>query len=356
MKKRIQTGALALVMLAGLAGLATLAGAGSQSQALVSRSYLYGGFWEDLKATVSSETRKNTTAFYNEAEAKAKEIAGGAVLGGTAPASFATMTGVNGDVLSAAVGSGITWTAGSGMVRSGTLVDVTEGKEMAFGGALAVGHRYLAGTDVALVVTSSDAQWMGEGKWAIAAGETVLPFSDVSQDQWYYDNVAYVYQKKLLGSVGSGRFDPLGKMQRCMMTTVLHRLAGEPPVSYAPIFKDVPDGQWYTDGTIWAGQLKVVTGKGGGQFDPFSNVTRQEIALMLYHYAEKMGYDVSGSADLSGFLDGASVASWSRQAISWAVDAKILKGSGGALRPTGDATRAEVAAMFQRFDEWIMMQ
>ncbi|MBD5134029.1 MAG: S-layer homology domain-containing protein [Clostridiales bacterium] len=349
MKKRILAGTLALALLAGVV---TLAGASSQSQALVSRSYLGGGFWDDLKAIVFSETEKNTTAIYNEAAAKARQIVDGVASGGAGSGSFAVKAGINGDVLTAAVGSGLIWTAGTGVVRDGTLVDATEGREVASGGALAVGHRYLAGTDVSLVVTSSSAQWMGEGEWAVTAGEAVLPFPDVPLGQWYYDDVAYVYQKGLFGSTGSGYFEPYSMMQRCMMTTVLYRLAGKPPVSYTPMFRDVPDGQWYTSGTIWAGQLKVVTGKGDSQFDLFSNVTRQEIAVILYRYAEKMGYDVSQTADLSGFSDNASVASWSRQAVSWAVSVGILKGSGGALRPTGDATRAEVAAMFHRFDNW----
>lgn len=348
MKKKILAGGLLLAMLASLMA---LAGAYDQSQALVSRSYLNGGFWNDLKAIVFSEAEKNTTVIYQNAADRAGQMTGSAADG-----AFASGTGNNGDVLSAQAGCGLIWTAGSGMVRQGTMVDATEGREVASGGTLMVGHRYLAGTDVALVVTSSSAQWMGEGQWSVAAGEAVLPFSDVPRDQWYYNEVVYAYQNKLFGGVGSGRFDPLGKMQRAMVTTVLHRLAGEPPVSYAPIFQDVPNGQWYTDGTVWARQLGVVTGKGNGCFDPFGNITRQEIAVILYRYAEKLGYDVSKGAGLSGFSDGASVAAWSRQELSWAVGAKILKGNSGALLPTGEATRAEVAAMLHRFDDWTKQQ
>ena len=349
MKKRLLMGVLVPVILAGIV---TLAGASSQSQVLVSRSYLTGTYWSDLKATVLSEVQKNTTYLYNDAVSRAGKGAGGG--------TFTAGTGVNGDVVTAPLGCGMIWTAGTGVVRSGTLVDATEGKEVASGGALAVGHRYLAGTDVALVVTSASAQWMAEGVWTVTPGAPVqpvdLPFTDVAQGQWYYDDVAYVYQNGLFSGVGSGRFDPYGKMQRGMMTTVLYRLAGKPSVSYSAVFTDVPAGQWYTDGTIWAGQLGVVTGKGNGRFDLFSNVTRQEIATILYRYAEKMGCDMSQTAGLSGFTDGASVASWSRQAVSWAVGVGIIKGSGGALRPTGDATRAEVAAMFHRFDSWLQQQ
>lgn len=350
MKKKMLTGALALAVLAGIV---TLSGASSQSQALVSHSYLTGIYWSDLKATVFSEVQKNTTYMLNDAVSRAGEGAGGG--------TFTAEKGVNGDIVTASVGCGLIWTAGTGAVRGGTLVDATEGKEVASGGALAVGHRYLAGTDVVLVVTSASAQWMAEGVWTVTAGEPVqppveLPFTDVLQGQWYYDDVAYVYQNGLFSGVGSGRFGPHDKMQRGMMTTVLHRLAGKPGVSYSAVFQDVPAGQWYTDGAIWAGQLGIVTGKGNGRFDLFSNVTRQEIATILYRYAEKAGCDMSQSASLSGFSDSASVASWSMQAVSWAVGVGIIRGSGGALRPTGDATRAEVAAMFHRFDSWIQQQ
>lgn len=346
MKKRMLMGALALVILAGIV---TLSGASSQSQALVSRSYLTGTYWSDLKATVLSEVRKNTTYLYNDAVSRAGEGAGGG--------SFTAETGVNGDIVAASVGCGMIWTAGTGTVRGGTLVDATEGREVASGGALTVGHRYLAGTDVALVVTSASAQWMAEGVWTVTAGEPVeLPFSDVVQGQWYYDDVAYVYQNGLFSGVGSGRFEPYSKMQRGMMTTVLHRLAGKPSVSYSAVFQDVAAGQWYTDGAIWAGQMGIVTGKGNGRFDLFSNVTRQEIATILYRYAEKMGCDMSQTASLSGFTDSASVAAWSRQAVSWAVGVGIIRGNNGALQPTGDATRAEVAAMFHRFESWLQQR
>lgn len=351
MKKRLLTGALALVLLAG--GVLAAFSA-SQSETLVSLSYLSGLFWDDLKATVKQEVERDTTAIYNEAAAQAGQSGG-------ASGSFTTRTGVNGDVIAGSTGSGLIWTSGSGMVRGGVLVDATAGSEMAVGGTLSVGHRYLAGTDVTLVVASSAAQWMEEGAWTVTTGDPVqlpveLPFTDVAQGAWYRDDVAYVYQNGLFNGESPSRFAPENKMQRCMMTTVLHRLAGKPAVSYANLFRDIPAGEWYTEGTIWAGSLGVVTGVEAGRFDPFTNVTRQQIAVILYRYAEKMGYDVSASASLSGFRDAGTVASWGSQAMSWAVGSGILNGSNGMLLPNGDATRAEVAAMLHRFADWSMRQ
>jgi len=346
MKKKLLAGALSLVFLT----CGGMAFAVNQSDVLVSLSYLTGTFWNDLKAAVHVNVERNTAVLYRDAVEKAAS-------GEDAAGSFTPQSGINGDVVSAATGFGLVWTAGSGMVQAGVLVDATVGSEISIGDVLTTGHRYLAGTDVALVVTSNSAQWMAEEKWTVTAGNPVsppvtLPFADVAQGAWYYDDVLYVYQNGLFNGVSATDFAPGGKMQRCMMTTVLHRLAGEPMVSYSTLFRDIPDGQWYTSGTIWAGRNGIASGVGNDQFNPFSNVTRQEIAVILYRYAAKMGYDVSDSADLSGFPDFASVASWGKDAISWAGGVGILNGSNGLLRPNGDATRAEVAAMLHRFDSW----
>lgn len=347
MKNKVLAGVLALTLLAG--GVLAAFSA-NQSEVLVSLSYLTGTFWNDLKATVKQEVDRDTTAMYNEAASQTGQSSG-------VSSTFAIRNGVNGDIVAGSTGSDLIWTSGSGMVRSGTLVDATVGSEVAVGGALSVGHRYLAGTDVTLVVASSAAQWMVEGQWTVTAGDPVqlpvsLPFTDVPQGAWYHDDVAFVYQNGLFNGDSPTRFAPDSKMQRCMMTTVLHRLAGEPRVVYSALFRDIPDGQWYTAGTIWAGSMGVVSGVEAGRFSPFANVTRQEIAVILYRYAGRMGYDVSASASLSGFRDAGTVASWGQQAVSWAVGAGILNGSNGSLLPNGNATRAEVAAMLHRFANW----
>lgn len=200
MREKLLAGALALAVLAGGVSVAL---AGSQEQALVSFSYLNGVFWEDLKAIAREDVEKNTTALYQDVLAG---VSGAAAPGEEGPwsssGSFAARSGVNGDVVSAALGSGLIWTAGTAVVRAGTLVDATSGSEVASGGVLTVGHRYLAGTDVSLVVASETAGWMAEGTWSQVHGEPVeppvqLPFADVGRDAWYYEDVCYVYQNEL---------------------------------------------------------------------------------------------------------------------------------------------------------------
>lgn len=346
MKKKLLAGVLALAILMGGG---VLASASDPAQMLVSLSYLTGTFWNDLKATVKQDVDRDTTALFNEAAAQAGQNGGAS--------GFAARTGVNGDRITGTTGSGLIWTSGSGVVEQGTLVDATAGAEVTSNGVLTAGHRYLADADVTVAVASQSAQWMGEGQWSVAAGDpvklpVVLPFADVAQGAWYYGDVAYVYENGLFNGVTADSFAPGGKMQRCMMTTVLHRLAGEPAMSYSPLFQDIADGQWYTAGTVWAGQNGVVSGVGNGRFAPFANITRQEIAVILYRYAGRMGYDVSASAGLDGFTDAGSVDVWGRDAVSWAVGAGILNGNNGQLLPRGDATRAEVSAMLHRFTIW----
>lgn len=352
MRKKLLAGVLALALLTGGT---VLAYAGSQSESLISRSYLNETFWSGLTDLVRGRVEADTAPIYQEVLNRIPSSGGNG--GGAGSGGFAAQAGKNGDVLSGTLGSGLIWTEGTCLVRSGSLVDATAGSEVAVGGSLIPGHRYLAGTDVTLTAASDGARWMAEGHWTVTDGDPVeppaqLPFADVALGTWYYDDVVYVYQKGLFSGQSATEFAPGNPMMRCMMTTVLHRLAGEPPVGYVALFSDVPAGQWYTNGTIWAGQLGVVSGVGDGKFSPFTDVTRQEIAVFLYRYAQKLGRTLDTSADLSEFSDVSSVADWSRDAMSWAVGAKILNGSDGRLMPGGSASRAEVAAMLHRFVVW----
>lgn len=352
MRKKILAGVLALTLLAGGAALAYAA---SQSESLISRSYLNGTFWSGLTALVRGRVEMDTAPLYQDALSRVPSSGGND--SGAASGTFTAQAGKNGDVLSGTLGSGLIWTEGTCLVRSGSLVDATAGSEVAVGGSLVPGHRYLAGTDVTLTAASDGARWLAEGQWTVTDGDPVvppaqLPFADVAQGTWYYDDVAFVYRNGLFSGQSATEFAPGNPMMRCMMTTVLHRLAGEPPVGYVTLFSDVPAGEWYTSGAIWAGQLGVVTGVGEGKFAPYANVTRQEIAVFLYRYAQKLGRVLDTSTSLSGFSDVSSVADWGRDAMSWAVGAKILNGADGRLMPGGYASRAEVAAMLHRFVAW----
>ena len=351
MKKRMTAAALVLAVL--LSG-AALAAGGTQSDPLISLSYLNGTYWSALNAQVGSAVAEAAKPIYDEAVSRAGRMQPGAE-GWSVSNGFTAQTGAAGGTVTLSVGSGMIWTSGSGTVKSGVLVDVTACQETPSGGALTAGRRYIAAEEAVVAVTSQTAGWLVDGNWKAAEGAG-LPFLDVPADSWYYDAVSYVVERKLFQGVSATQFRPMEPMTRGMVTTVLHRLAGEPAVSYSPMFTDVPDGQWYAAGVIWAGQTGVVSGFGNGTFLPDESISRQQFAVILYNYAEGIGCDTSGRSDLTGFLDGAGVAPWAKDAISWAVSEGLMNGSGGSLKPYANAARAEVAAMFQRFQTWLETQ
>lgn len=352
MRKKLLAGLLALGLLLGCA---TVAWAGSGADPLISLSYLTGAWLTDLKASITQWATQDTQSVYNDAVDKAGQ--GSAPSDGwTVSGAFQAGTGQYGAALRLSAGSGLIWTAGSGYVTSGVLVDATAGVELAPGAALTAGHRCLAAEEAEVVVASQSAGWLAEGRWRMGTGQVPLPFTDVALGQWYYEDVRFVVDNGLFQGVGNGRFSPDGTMERGMMTTVLHRLAGEPPVSGAPAFTDVPAGEWYAPGTAWCAQRKIVEGMGGGRFNPNGKVTREQIAVMLYKYAAQTGHNAWERGDLSPFPDAGSVSSWAGEAMSWAVGTKILNGSGGKLLPGDSATRAQVAAMLHRFQGWLDRQ
>ncbi len=187
---------------------------------------------------------------------------------------------------------------------------------------------------------------------ASAAGEEDddIVFSDVATDAWYYDAVRFVVSLGLFEGTGGGRFSPEAAMTRAMLVTVLYRLEGSPAVSGANPFADVEDGQWYTDAVVWANQNGIVTGYGDGLFGTNDNITREQLAAILYRYAEYKGYDVSAAADLAGYSDAGSVSSWAEAAMRWASAEGLITGvTATSLSPSGNATRAQVAMILMRF-------
>lgn len=178
-------------------------------------------------------------------------------------------------------------------------------------------------------------------------------FTDVPPSIWYFKAVDFVTGKGLFTGVGSTLFGPDQTMTRGMFVTVLGRMAGADTGAYAAgSFPDVKPGEWYASYVQWANDNKLVGGTGNG-FSPDGKVTREQIALILYRYAQFKGADTTGANDsvLTAFQDRSILTGQSREALIWAVDKGIVSGIDGYLRPTGNATRAQVAQMILRFSE-----
>ena len=177
-----------------------------------------------------------------------------------------------------------------------------------------------------------------------------LPFSDVTESDWFYDAVTYAYENGLMDGVGMGLFAPNSETTRAQLVTILYRLAGQPAPSGDSGFSDVETGTWYTDAVAWAAQNGIVNGVSDTQFAPGDDITREQLAVILYRYATYQGYDVSQRADLSGFVDADTISTYAQEALSWAnAQGLVLGFEDDSLRPQGNASRAQIAAVLMRF-------
>ena len=174
-------------------------------------------------------------------------------------------------------------------------------------------------------------------------------FSDVNTGDWFLDYVQYAYDKGIMKGVGNYRFAPNEPLTRAQIAQILYAQAGSPAVSGEMKLTDVAQGSWYYNAVLWASQNGIVTGYANGMFRPNTNITREQLARMLYAHAGTPA--VSG--DLNNFADGAKVSNWAKDAVIWAKEKGIIKGKtvNGKLciDPQGNATRAEAATMMKNY-------
>ena len=178
-------------------------------------------------------------------------------------------------------------------------------------------------------------------------------FNDVSANDWFASAVDYVTGKGMMNGTADNTFSPKANTTRGMVVTVLYRLENQPSTSAAS-FTDVASGAYYANAVAWANANGIVSGYGSGKFGPNDKVTREQLAAILYRYAQYKKYDVSVGEDTNilSYNDAQSISSYAIPAIQWACGAGVVTGkSGSKLDPQGNATRAEVAAMLMRFCE-----
>ena len=178
-----------------------------------------------------------------------------------------------------------------------------------------------------------------------------LPFSDVRIADWFYNDVKYVYEKGMMAGTAADVFAPNATTTRAMIVTILYRLEGSPAVTGTSAFVDVPAGQWYTDAVNWAAANQIVKGTSATTFAPNDSITREQMAAILYRYAQYKGYDVTKKADLSGYSDNGQVSAYAKDALAWANAAKLINTT---LAPQGNATRAQVSAILHRFCDGVV--
>ena len=177
-------------------------------------------------------------------------------------------------------------------------------------------------------------------------------FLDVAANAWYYDAVEYVSENGLMTGVANGWFGPNETLTRAQLVQTLYAMDGRPAASSMG-FEDVAASDWFASAVNWAASHGVVTGVTGDQFGPNNALTREQLAVILYRYAQYKGYDTTqGGMAVREFADYGSLSDWAVEAVQWAVNAGLLSGVGGnQLDPAGTATRAQVAQILMNFCE-----
>ena len=176
-------------------------------------------------------------------------------------------------------------------------------------------------------------------------------FSDVADGRWSAASVGYAVDEGYMIGVGDGKFDPEGAMTRAAAVTVLWRREGEPEPTESSGFFDVPTDEWYARAVAWAGETGIVMGVTDKEFDPEKPITREQLAAMLYRYAEHAPVSVPERADLDTFSDGDRISDWAKEPLAWAVEAGLVKGiEDGRLAPDSLASREQFAAIIERYD------
>jgi hypothetical protein len=179
-------------------------------------------------------------------------------------------------------------------------------------------------------------------------------YTDVKESDWFYSYVEYVCSKGLFNGMTEGMFSPSMPMTRSMLSTVLWRLAGNPAPEGENSFTDIK-ADWYKDAVLWVSESGIVSGYGGGIFGPDDNITREQMAVMLYRYSLYKGYGIEARADLGPYADSGDISSWAIDAMSWANAEGLITGRTGAeLAPKDKASRAEIATILYRFMEGLM--
>ena len=338
---------------------------------------LYTGKRETLIATVEPSDATNPAVNWSSDKPEVATVEGGTVTAKAAGTATITVTTVDGgftaictvtvrpDIppanpnyrITVEATQGGTVTADPTAAKAGATVTLTPVPDRGYQvGTVAVTDRF--GEAVA-VTEQADGTYTfvmpnGQVTVTVTFAEAPLPFPDVTEGDWFYDAVRYAYETGLMDGVGDSLFAPNSDTTRAQLVTILYRLEGEPEVSGTSGFTDVAADTWYTDAVAWAAANGIVNGVSETEFAPGKDITREQLATILFRYAEAKGYDVSARADLSAYPDADQIQSYAAESVAWAVAEGLIQGfEDNTLRPAGNATRAQIATILMRFCEGV---
>ena len=183
---------------------------------------------------------------------------------------------------------------------------------------------------------------------------SVNDYVDVPQNAWYRGAVDYVLQRGYMVGATNNQFNPEGAVTRAQIAQIFYAMNGKPSAGKQPKFSDVSKDAWYAAAVNWAATFGVVSGYPDSSYHPMEFITRQQLATILYKYAQLKGYAAEGEGrgiGLGGYADVQDVGSWAWEAMAWCVHKGVISGSNIGLEPNAHATRAQIAAILRTFDE-----
>ena len=181
---------------------------------------------------------------------------------------------------------------------------------------------------------------------------TTIEFTDVKETDWFYTNIKYIVDNNLMKGISETVFAPNNTLTRSMLVTILYRNEGEPYVNKSIPFADIDMGSWYANAVVWAKQNYIVNGVNDTEFAPNSNITREQIATIMFRYAQYKGMDAVTTEEILRFTDVDAISEYAVSAMNWAVGIGIINGkTDTCLNPKDNATRAEIATILHRFIE-----
>ncbi len=322
--------------------------ASASSDTLISRNYLEDTYRPRLSAVLRDSMKLASQPLLNSALARTDQYFAGSAGAWRTTLGFTAQNSAGGDGLALDSGAGLFWSSGTGSLTSGVLIDATAGQEVAAGGALTAGHRYIADGQARISVTAA-ARWLAEGRWmALPNGGELAPgasFSDVPAGAFYADAVAWAVEQGITNGTGAAHFSPDNFCKRAEIVTFLWRACGEPdPQSLRDPFTDVTDpNSYYYKAALWAVEQGITKGISPTQFAPDTVCTRGQAVTFLYRAAGEP--PVSGPTQ---FLDVPADAFYA-DAVAWAAEQGISIGTDAShFSPDSFCSRAEIVTFLYR--------
>ena len=364
--KKIVSSALVLLLLLSIS--TALAGsAGTAADPFISLSYINDTFSPSVKSEAEPVIDSSLDSVYDLSASKLESIYASYEMRFGAPEGYTFSDGwtdldmAAGSAVNLVFGGSFMLSSGSVSVKAetGTVIDLSDGSEIVSGGSLKKNVRYLCAENTAASFTAvSGSSVLVDGYYKIyGTVRSPLGFNDVSASQWFYDAVAFVFDKGFMTGISSSEFGVSLKTTRAVFVTSLYRMAGQPMISGKSIFSDVADDAlYYYYPVIWSNQNGIILGHDDGTFRPNDSITREQMAAIMYRFVKYSGIDVSNTdpSVFNSFPDCAQVNAYASDSMKWATANGIINGMDGTLNPGGTAIRAQVAQIIRNFYECLI--